>query len=160
MAGDPIDDAEGDTGSDEAPNTAAREESPDLARAEEALKSKLQAATPRSAEAIRAEEECSGGSYLACWSRGLQGRHPGLGGPGVAGADSDLGAEYFRRAIELAEPRCDEGNVDACRTLSRAYGEGYGVDRDMAKSREYLDKAVKLRKFVPSLGPKAPPAAE
>lgn len=106
--------------------SAAGEESPDLGRPDEVQEPEqaAEAVAARPTRNDRAEQECSQGNYDACWSRA---KH----------SDDGQAGDYYRRAIELAEPRCDEGEFRACMLLVEAYQWGKGVSKDPKKAREY-----------------------
>jgi TPR repeat protein len=80
------------------------------------------------------DRTCTGGSYFACWELGERLSRRSERDPVAA-------AGYYRRAVALAEPKCDAGDSNACYEAMTAYSVGKGVAQDDKKALEYAHKS-------------------
>jgi TPR repeat protein len=81
-----------------------------------------------------ADEACTKGGYLECWTLADFLRRPG------PNQDPAAATGYFSRAVSAATPRCDAGDAAACQLLIEAYRLGRGVSQDRKKSLELQEK--------------------
>jgi hypothetical protein len=68
----------------------------------------------------------------------------------TAGADTDpldqaktfIEEQRYAEALDLIVPLADAGNADAQNVLAIVYAEGWGVDPDLHKAREWFERAA------------------